>query len=133
MFGEKLEKTLRTILDRLKEKNIGWMLAGSSNMAFQGINIVPRDLDVIVRFRDLKKIGEIFSDCEVSEIRELKPLIDKPAWELIMTIEGVEVQVLGEMDDGEYVRFLLSGKTVEMGEIVCFDSFLGYTPQFAAN
>ncbi|MBU0907892.1 MAG: hypothetical protein KKD18_04960 [Nanoarchaeota archaeon] len=121
MLDQKFRKVIELIAERLNKEGIGWMLTGSSNMAFQGINIAPRDLDVFVRFDDLDKARALFADYDVSKIRELKPLIDRPAWEVVFEIDGINVQVLGEKDDGEYITDLLEGKTVEIEGVRCFD------------
>ena len=108
----------------MKEKGIKWALIGSTNMALQGINIHPRDLDSVVRLDDLKKMKNIFPEYKLSKIKELKSFRNEPAWDIKMRIGDIEGQILGEKDTGEYVSKLLANKIKNIMlddiEIPCF-------------
>ncbi len=99
-------------------------MIGSVNMQAQGIELSPNDLDIVVQLKDLKKISKIFSDYSVFEIRELKLFDYKSAWEVKVEIKKVEVQFLGEKDDGIYIEKLLANKLINIKvdniEIPCF-------------
>ena len=124
MLNENFKNAVKIIHKLLNENKIKWALIGSTNMQLQGISVNPRDLDIVVRLKDLERIQEIFSDYNVSAVKELKPLTDEPAWEVKMEIGNVEVQILGEKDTGEYVSKLLSNRITKIKvdniEIPCF-------------
>jgi len=121
MLSGKFREAIDTIVERLNKDHFDWMLVGSVNMALQGIDVTPRDLDFVVRFEDLERIRNVFSDYGVSEVSELKPFIDRAAWDVHFEIEGIDVQFLGEKDDGEYVRWMLKKCVVFVDRIRCFD------------
>ena len=108
----------------MNKNKIKWALIGSTNMQLQGMEVSPHDLDIVVQLKDLEKMREIFSDYNVSAVKELKPLTDEPGWEVKAEIGNVEVQILGERDMGEYVSKLLANKLtkirIEDIEIPCF-------------
>ena len=93
MLNDKFKEAIKIIFDSLDKNKIKWALIGSTNMAFQGMDVNPRDLDIVVCFNDLKKIKGIFSEYDVSEIRELKTLMIEPAWEVKLDLNGVELKI----------------------------------------
>lgn len=124
MISKEFEKVIKIINERFRKNKIQWALIGSTNMAIQGIKVIPRDLDIVVHLSDLKKIKSIFSEYNPSEIMELKPFTKEQVWEVKVIIENIEVQVLGERTTGEYVRRLLPNQLVKIkldgADIPCF-------------
>lgn len=124
MITEKFKKTIKIIHKRLENNKIKWALVGSTNMQLQGMNVSPHDLDIVVQLNDLEKMQEIFSEYNASAIKELKPLTDKPAWEVRMKINDLEIQIFAQRDTGEYVSKLLANKLAKIRleniEIPCF-------------
>ena len=122
MIPEKVVDTIKIISSKLKENGIDYAIIGSGNCALQGMDLTPRDLDLVVRLDDLKKMPEIFKEYSPSEVEKLFPDSKDPAWtaklekhpayNVYFYIEGVEVQILGEEDDGDYVSKLLAKKII---------------------
>ena len=110
MINNNFQQALKILAKKLNPNNIKWALIGSTNMAFQGIDIIPHDLDIVIQFEDLQEITPLFSEYNPSSINKLNPLNDKPAWEIKLKMNNVEVQILGEKDDGEYISKLLDDK-----------------------
>lgn len=108
----------------MNKNDIKWALIGSTNLKMQGMDVNPNDLDIVVPLKDLEKMREIFADYNASVVKELKSLTDEPGWEVKLEIDGVEVQILGENDTGEYVSKLLENKLTKISidniEIPCF-------------
>ncbi len=61
---------LRVVCERLEGR--GWWLSGSAALAVRGIEVVPRDLDLVVA--DPHLAGEAFEDILVEPVREM------PGW-----------------------------------------------------
>lgn len=124
MMSEEFEKTIKLISRVLENNKIKWALVGSANMAIQGMNVDPRDLDIVVQLKNLKKMTKIFLNYRPSKINELKPFTKELAWEVKLIINNIEVQIFGERDTGEYVRKLLANKLIKIklgeAEIPCF-------------
>ncbi len=114
MIDTKFEEAIRIIFERLEKSKIKWALIGSTNMAVQGMDIKPRDLDIVVQLKDLNKMQSIFSEYHASAVKELPVMTDEPAWDVKLSINLVEVQVLGERDTGEYVGKLLANKLIHI-------------------
>jgi len=124
MISKEFEDTIKIIRKRLNQKNIRWILVGSTNLAIQGMNITPKDLDILVQYSDLEIIKSLFSDYNTSDIKKLKPLVaGQDAWEVKSIIKNVEVQFFSERT-GEYIRRLVANKIVKLKlnalEIPCF-------------
>lgn len=118
------KKAIKIIHKLLNENKIKWALVGSTDMQLQGMDVNPRDLDIVVQLKDLEKMQEIFSEYNASPVKKLEPMTDEPAWEVKIEIEGVEVQILGERNTGEYVSKLLVNRLTKIKlddiEIPCF-------------
>lgn len=109
-MNSNFKKAIKIIHERLESNNIKWALVGSMNMQLQGMNVQPRDLDVIIQLKDLEKMREIFSEYNPSLIKELKPFVDEPVWDVIIKIGDVEIQLFAERDTGPYVKKIISWK-----------------------
>ena len=102
-----LEKTILEVNRNLKNNKIKYALIGSANMLLQGMDVNPQDLDIIIQAKDLKKIQKIFSNDKLLPIKKLKTFTNNSAWEIKITLEKINVQILGEKDNGTYVSKLL--------------------------
>lgn len=124
-MGDKFKKALKIIAEKLDIEEVKWAVIGSTGLALQGIEITPNDLDIAVRFDDLQKIPEIFPDYKPSGVKELETVTGKPAWDVQMNINEVEIQFVGELDDGDYVSRLLAKRinmvNVDKVDIPCLN------------
>ena len=92
-------KIISSIMDKEKIK---WAIIGSTNMALHGMNITPQDLDIIINIKDMKKTESIFKNYLTSKITDISSKVKRPAWEILLNIDGIEAQILGENEEGEY-------------------------------
>jgi|SRR3989344_7111932 len=109
-----LEKTILEVNRNLKNNKIKYALIGSANMLLQGMNVNPKDLDIVVQAKDLTKIQKIFSNNKLLPIEKLKNFTNTPAWEIKITLSKIDIQILGEKDNGTYVSKLLGNKLIEI-------------------
>jgi len=110
MIGQYFKDAIKIIRKRLDGNQIRWALVGSANMKLQGMKTEPRDLDIVVQYKDLQKVSGIFSDYSASAVKELESLTDKPAWEVKARINGAEVQFIAGDEKDVYVSKLLANK-----------------------
>jgi hypothetical protein len=110
MLDKNFIGALHKVAEKLNSQKIKWALVGSANLAIQGMDVKPKDLDIVVQLKDLKKVGGIFSQYNVSDIKELGGLAGRRAFEVKFNIEDVEIQVLGEENSGVYASKMLDGK-----------------------
>ena len=109
-----LEKTILEVNRNLKNNKIKYALIGSANMLLQGMDVNPQDLDIIIQAKDLKKIQKIFSNDKLLPIEKLKNFTNNSAWEIKITLSKIDIQILGEKDNGTYVSKLLGNKLIEI-------------------
>jgi len=122
MISERFKRALKEISSTLDYKLCPWALIGSTNLALQGMIINPRDLDLVMRLKDLGVASKKFYRYNASAIEELSPDERDPAWtaklkrcpafNVHFNIKGVSVQILGEGDNGDYVSKLLANKLI---------------------
>ncbi|MDP3779368.1 MAG: hypothetical protein Q8R30_04995 [bacterium] len=107
MISAEFINAIKIVEERMKGAHMNWAVIASSNLALQGMDVAPNDLDVVVRRDDLHKISDLFHDFNASDVGELLTLNGKPAWDVAMKVGQVAVQFLGEHDSGPYVEKLL--------------------------
>ncbi len=88
------------------DANIKFALIGSSNLKLQGMDVEPKDIDLVITERDLDKTVQLFETYNPSKRQIQKGLSSKPFWEITFFLEGIEVQIMSEAETGEYVRIL---------------------------
>jgi hypothetical protein len=134
MLSYDFSQAIGILSKELNEQQIEYALIGSSNLALQGMKLFPRDLDLVMGLKDLRKTPEIFRKYHASAIEELRPdsgdpawtakLQKHPAWNVHFNIERIPVQILGEPADGDYVFKLLDKRlvyiSVEGIRVPCF-------------
>ncbi|MEK6917854.1 MAG: hypothetical protein AABW51_02800 [Nanoarchaeota archaeon] len=118
MINEQFKDAIKVVYERLDNNTIGWALIGSTNLALQGMDLSPKDLDLVMKLDSLVYMPMLFSDYSTSRIEELKPDNSDPAWtaklqrhpafNVHFNIGRVPVQILGEYDDGDYVSKLIN-------------------------
>jgi len=64
------DKALLSFLQRTSGKNVDWWLTGSGALAARGIDLVPRDLDIITDSNGAQQLGRAMSDWLVEPVQE---------------------------------------------------------------
>ena len=99
--------TIKFIDHKLKENNIIYAIITSTNLALQGIDVKPNDIDIIVNLNDLIKISDIFSDYLISSVKQLQTTTKELAWDVKLKMYDVDVQFIGEQKNGIYLSELI--------------------------
>lgn len=62
------EDTLLRLLQRIDGRGIQWYLGGSAALAARGLDIQPRDFDIVVADADAQRLGEILLDALIEPV-----------------------------------------------------------------
>lgn len=121
MITENFKKALKILSERFEKSKLKWALIGSTNMALQGMDVSPHDIDIIVNVDDFGKTRNAFSDLRPSPAEKSK----YGGLKFKLVIEGVEIEIIGEgRNDGVYIHSLLENKLtyidVDGTKIPCF-------------
>jgi len=95
MIDQQFVKVLRIIVNRLENKGINWVLGGSLNLALRGVEVTPRDIDLVTDKQGAFKIGELLKDYEIKKV-ELTKTEKLSSYLGKFRIEGLEVEVIGD-------------------------------------
>lgn len=114
MIDTSFKKVLKIISERMQINSIRWAVIGSTNLALQGIEILPNDIDIVILVENLPKIKNIFAEYEVSDVEELRSTTEKPWWRVKFVIDNIHVEILSEEISEVYARGLFSGKIIEI-------------------
>lgn len=111
MISREMLVALKFIQHKLKDEKLKWVVIGSANQALQGINLAPRDLDIITSIRDIKKFLTIFREYVEQGLHKKAPLTKgyPDCLRLILRINNVQVDIIGEEDYDIYFSKILKG------------------------
>ena len=112
MISENFKEAIKTIYGKLSSSKIKWAFVGSTNMQLQGIQVIPRDLDVVMQYQNLIEMPKLFYDYSASPVKELNSFTGRKVWEVTATINNVGVQFNGSENKDVYVSKLLANKLV---------------------
>ena len=122
MIPERFVSPLKYVNRKITSSCIDYALVGSANLALQGMDLTPRDIDIVARVEDLEEIRRLFVRYSPTGIEEMVPssadlawtkkLENHPAWGFYFNKSGIPVHVLGEDNDGDYVGNLVANKVV---------------------
>jgi hypothetical protein len=91
-------QALHDAAERLDDANIDWWLAGSAALAVRGLQVEPRDLDLVVAESDAGRTAELFHDALIEPAVEVQNWISRwfgRAWlgARVEWIAGVSAEV----------------------------------------
>lgn len=114
MLDEKFTKTLEQISKKLAAGKITWALVGSTNMALQGIDVQPHDIDIAMKQEDLSKIEELFSEYGSPKIKEIRFGFGGTGDEIKVRINNTEIQFFAERESSTYWSKILAKRTISI-------------------
>ncbi len=107
MLDDKFKKVLKFIFFVVGIKEIKWAVVGSVNLVLHGIDIEPKDINIVTDAKGIRVFQELFSNHVKEPFKQEENITHTGNIEkLILEIEGVKVQVIGEPDDGLYMKRL---------------------------
>jgi len=106
MINEYIMSALKIVSKILNEKKIPWMLIGSCNLAIQGMDLNPRDIDICVDKVNFNEIKRLFSNFGDIKIEEFPSSFGGTAFKLYFYIEKIEIEFLGEVTQSIYSKVL---------------------------
>jgi hypothetical protein len=96
MIPENIFKALKVISDKLNGKGINWVLISSTNQALQGVDVKPRDIDILTDKEGVYAIVEALKDFVVEAVHPRESETMKSHYGKL-NIEGVEVEIIGDL------------------------------------
>ena len=97
MLPTQVRRALSTILERLRDSSIEWKLGGSVALALQGLEISPRDVDLLLPSGDAARLmAETLGDF-VESLPHWRASVPFASYYGHCRIEGVEIDLIGEL------------------------------------
>lgn len=101
---------LAELASGLDEKEILWAVIGSANLALQGLDVKPNDLDISTTISGVRLFEEIFGEYVTEPAHEAR-FEDALKCRLRAKMQGVEIDIVGS-DSDVYNRHLEAGHVV---------------------
>jgi len=121
MVSRKIKEALKIVCKKLKGKSIDWVLVGSTNLALQGVDVTPHDIDILTDEKGAFSINELLRDYEVRKV-EYKESENLASYLGEFRIDGIKVEVMGDLrikrPDGTWYKELVirGAKNANIGE-----------------
>jgi hypothetical protein len=114
MIDRKYIDSIRLIHSTLENSNIDWYIIGRTNLALQGINIVPEQIGVLIHSYDLDRFLSVFRKYSHSEITELP---NGEAKEFILHIGSADALVCAEYEHGIFWKVFRKREKIFLEEM----------------
>ncbi len=95
-MDEKFLLILKIVSEKLKD--IPWVLGGSSSLYLQGIDVKPRDIDIITTKENAFKINEILKEFEINPV-EFSETEKIRSYRGTFKIQDKEIDILGDFSE----------------------------------
>lgn len=96
MIPERFVKVIKMIHGKLTGSDIVWALTGSTSFAIQGLDVVPKDIDIQTDKEGAYRIEELFSEYVVERVKfKESELIRSHFGKLV--IDGIDVEIMGDI------------------------------------
>jgi hypothetical protein len=94
--NERLD-ALRTITKRLSGSAINWAVCAGTSIWLQGVDIEPKDIDIIVCTKDdMERLAQRLKKFETEPVHHVEKE-EYDAYECKFKVNGTDVQVMGEL------------------------------------
>jgi len=97
-MNKKRFDALKIICGKLKNKEIKWVLAGSTSFALQGVKIKPKDIDILSNKGGALKINKLLKEYEIKPVRLSSSNLFK-SYLGEFKIKGVKIKVTGNLKE----------------------------------
>ncbi|MGV8087056.1 MAG: nucleotidyltransferase domain-containing protein [Candidatus Woesearchaeota archaeon] len=88
---------LKKIVEKFKNKNINWVLTGSTSLAIQGVDVKAKDIDILTDVENADKIAELLKEY-VIEPMNYKTSEHFKSYYGKFKISEVEVEVMADLE-----------------------------------
>jgi predicted nucleotidyltransferase len=90
-----ITEVLKKISGMIQGHGIKWVVVGTVSLALQGVDIQPKDIDIISTKEDTFRISEILKEFEIKPVEFGRTLLFE-SYMGVYAIEGVKVEVMGD-------------------------------------
>lgn len=110
MLHREFRVVLAGLATRLRGRDVAWAVIGSANLALQGLDVKPNDLDISTTISGVRLFEDIFGEYVTESAHEAR-FEDALKCRLRLRMQGVEIDVVGS-DSDVYNRHLEAGHVV---------------------
>lgn len=110
LMNKNILASLLEVARLLNNNNIKWMLVGSSNLALQGMNFEPNDIDIVI---PIEKEKEVLNFMSGYSLLKTENLIRKDGEEKMFLVGEKVVELSFENENGFYLKFVLEDNLEE--------------------
>jgi hypothetical protein len=91
-----IDTIVNILAGKLKDTNFAFI--GSINLYLQGLDVKPRDIDILTTPEDIKKIDKILAEYRTKDIY-YDESEGRNSWRSFYEINGIEIEILGNVNN----------------------------------
>ena len=88
---------MKKIVERLKEKNVNWVLTGSTALAIHGVDVTVHDIDIKTDMESADKIADALKEFNI-EPMHVKTSPQFKSYYGLFKINDVQVEVFADLE-----------------------------------
>lgn len=96
MISQNILQALKIITEKLSDQKINWVLIASANLALQGVDVEPKDIDILTDKEGAILIGQVLREYAIEPVRYMETKRFN-GYRGKFEINGAEVEVIGEL------------------------------------
>lgn len=106
IMREAITEALRVISRFLKDREIEWVLVGSTSLALQGVNVDPKDVDILTDKKGAYEIAEVLREYEIQPVFFSRSELFASHFGKF-NIRGIHIEIMEDLEiltDGSWIN-----------------------------
>ena len=125
MLSKEFEKSLLAVCKELNENGIQFVVIGSANSALQGMNVKPKDIDIVTKFEEVDSALSCLSHFFIEEIHSPEQYV------LHLGVFDVDVDLRGNKNpNSPHLKAFNARKPMQLQGVAIFVTPLNVSAEF---
>ena len=103
-----LIEVLKNITLKMNKLNIKWGFVGTVNHFLQGVEINPKDIDIVISFNDFEKVKNAFLNLNI------KITLNEKSQEITFKLDKFNVQICADFKNTEHFKKRFENENIKI-------------------
>lgn len=112
MIPERVLNVLKFVAEDLKNKGIRWVLVGSLSLALQGVDIEPKDIDILTTKDDALRLNKLWEQYKIKDV-SFGETEHFRSYHGKFRINDVNIEVMGDLEEKIEGKWVSLNKRIE--------------------
>jgi hypothetical protein len=121
LINQTIAEVLKRISHILQGHDVEWLVVGTASLAMQGVDVQPRDIDIICTKEDVFKIAKILKEFETKPVEFDRTRLFESHMG-VYTIDGIKVEIMGDLREKRRDKWVSLNERLMSPVIIEIDS-----------